>query len=208
MKKLIAIALLVASTGAAALPQGQQDTAITYLSAFGLTPHEAVAVQELQAEEQRITVLLAEATALQGVVDYYQGEVDRMEAQLAHNNEVLRHLVPLNNSRPQGSPVWSRSDWYNYNRNRGFIMASFGLSANVIAEEARIQAENDEIRELLPIAEAEVAANTGSQAERLAEVSALEMRTGYAGTSTYSGNPCIRFTSPTHFIASCYTQPL
>ena len=209
LKKITAIALLVASTGAAALPQGQQETAITYLSSFGLTPHEAVAVQQLRAEEQRIVVLLAEASALQGVVDYYQGEVDRMQAQLAANNELLRWVVPLNNSRPQGSPVWSQDRWQNWDRNRNLTWVWPGRgSKNTLADEARIQAENDEIRELLPIAEAEVTANTGSITERLAEVSAIEMRTGYAGTSSYSGNACIQFHGPMHWTSSCYGQDL
>ena len=192
MKKLIAIALLVASTGAAALPQGQQAEAIYRLAAFGTDASEAVAIQELGAEEQRIAILTAEASALSANVDYYNGEVDRLNALLTHNNEVLRHLVPLNNSRPQGSPVWSRSDWYNYNRNRGFIMAAFGISANVIAEEARIQAENDEARELITVAEGALFTNQAGVTERLAEVSQIEQRRGYGGTRP-NGGSCIVF---------------
>ena len=209
LKKMTAVALLIASTGAAALPQGQQETAITYLSAFGLTPHEAVAVQQLRAEEQRIVILLAEASALQANVDYYNGEVDRLNALLTANNELLRWVVPLNDSRPHGSPVWSQDRWQNWDRNRNITWVWPGRgSKNTLADEARIQAENDQARADIVAAEGALITNQAGITSRLAEVSAIEMNTSYAGTSTYSGNACIEFHSSTNWTSSCYGQDL
>ena len=204
MKKLVAIVLLAASTGAAALPQGQQGPMASILGLGNVSPSEAIAIQELGAEETQIRILLAEASALQANVDYYNAEVDTLNAQLTRNNEILRHLVPLNNSRPQGSPVWSRSDWYNYNRNRGFIMAAFGISANVIAEEARILAENEEARELITVAEGALFTNQAGVTERLAEVSEMEQRRAYGGFNS-NGHPCIVFSQDLSTTAGfCY----
>ena len=184
MKKLIAIALLVASTGAAALPNGVQDQAIYGLEAFGLTPAQSRAVDELRNEKFQFGVLQSELTTNQNWLGYYQA------AQTDINT--LRLVKLLNEARPAGAPVWGRQDWRTWNTNRAHLMHLTGIGANTYAEEARLQTLVDD-RGL----SADQAAAQASQYDRYVtetegEIEELSVRRGYGGTRS-NGGACIVF---------------